>query len=102
MRDRLSLHDKLVGILQNNNAYYQPPSGFRLQYPCVLYNQEVGDVKKANNKLYTYTKKYSVTFIYKDCNDDVIEDMLNIFNHCRLDSMYITDNLYHYVFTIYY
>lgn len=102
MGDRLSLHNKLVEILNSKNAYYQPPANVNLVYPCVIYNQNAGDIKKANNKLYKYTRKYEVTFIFKSSNDDITLTMLDTFKYCTEGPMFITDNLYHYTFELYY
>lgn len=102
MRNRLVLHNILASILGNKNLYYQQPENFKLNYPCVIYNQDVGKVVKADNKLYAYTKKYTITFMYPSENDSVIQKMLTKFECCSLDTIFVNDNLYHYVFTLYY
>lgn len=102
MADRLALHNKLTTILGSKNVYYQPPSNISLSYPCIVYNQNVGEALKASNKLYTYTKMYEITFIFRTSNDTIITDMLNEFTYCKADRTFITDNLYHYTFTLYY
>lgn len=102
MRNRLELHNKLANILGTTNIYYQQPENFKLKYPCIIYNQETGDVKKANNKVYAYTKKYTVTFMYTSESDNIILNMLNSFDCCNIDTMFVRDNLYHYTFTLYY
>lgn len=102
MGNRLELHNQLINIILNNNVYYQPPENFKMNYPCIIYNQEPGDVKRANNKVYKYTQKYNVTFIFNGSNDGVILNMLESFIHCELDNIFVNDNLYHYVFTLYF
>lgn len=102
MRSRLELHHKLTEILGHKNVYYQPPETFKMVYPCIIYNQEPGDVKRANNKIYSYIKKYTVTCIINNENDEIILRMLNLINNCTLDNTFVADNLYHYTFTLYY
>lgn len=102
MRNRLELHNQLSEVLKTTNLYYQQPENFKVKYPCAIYEQESGNIKKANNKLYGYIKKYSVTYISNIENDNVILDMLNSFDYCTIDNTFISDNLYHYVFTLYY
>lgn len=102
MGNRLALHNKLSEILGTTNLYYQQPENYKIKYPCIIYNQEAGDIKKANNKVYSYTKKYSVTCIYNTDNEDIILEMLDSFEYCRLENVFVSDNLYHYIFTLYY
>lgn len=102
MRDRLQLHNQLSEILETSNLYYQQPENFRLKYPCVIYNQEPGNIKRAGNTLYGYIKKYSVTFISNIENDNVIPKMLVSFELCTVERTFVSDNLYHYIFTLYY
>lgn len=102
MGNRLSLHNKLVELLGSSNVYYQPPSNVKLVYPCVLYNQNVGDSKKASNKLYTYKESYDITFIFRTSNDNIVNSMLTEFTYCSESRRYIAENLYHYTFTLYY
>lgn len=102
MGNRLQLHNRLSEVLETTNLYYQQPENFKLKYPCAIYNQEAGNVKKASNKLYGYTSKYSVTFISNIEKDSVIIDMLNSFEYCSIERAFVNDNLYHYVFTLYY
>lgn len=102
MGSRIQLHGKLSEILETNNLYYQQPENFKLKYPCVIYNQEAGNVKKASNKLYTYRQKYSVTYISTVDRDDLMFEMLSSFEYCALERVFVNDNLYHYIFTLYY
>ena len=36
---RLQLHEILVGILGNENVYFQPPANLVMQYPCIRYER---------------------------------------------------------------
>lgn len=102
MRDRLKLHSRLSDILETTNLYYQQPENFKLKYPCAIYNKEPGNVKKASNKLYGYIQKYSITYISPVDRDDLMFEMLSYFDYCSLENVFVNDNLYHYIFTLYY
>lgn len=102
MDRRLELQEKLEGILGSRNVYFQPPASIKLIYPCVVYKIGTGDAKYADNKLYNYTYSYDVTFIYKKTSIDIVEQMLNEFQMCRLSAAYCSDNLNHYVFNLYF
>lgn len=101
MNNRLQLHEQLVAILGNNNAYFQPPASVHIVYPCVIYNIGNGDVKYANNSVYSYTHSYDVTFIFKKPNTDIIEEVLTAIPMSSLERVYVADNLNHYVFRIF-
>lgn len=102
MASRLDLQTKLEELIANRNVYFQPPSTVSISYPCIIYNIGNGDVKRANNNLYSYTNNYQLTMIYKKPMVDIIETMLRSFQMCKLDRTYVSDNLYHYVFSIYF
>ena len=102
MASRLELHEELCTILGSRNVYFQPPASVKLSYPCVVYNIGNGDAKRADDKMYLYTNSYTVTFIYKKPNIDIIERVLNEIPMSSVNATYCSDNLNHYVFTIYY
>ncbi len=52
MSRRLELHAKLVDFLGSGHVYFQPPESVRLTYPCIIYNLDDFDVKRADNELY--------------------------------------------------
>lgn len=102
MNRRLELQAKLENLIQNQHVYFQPPASVRLVYPCVVYTIGEGDVKRANDSIYQYVNSYTITFIYKQPNIDIIEKVLKEFEMCRLNTTYCSENLNHYVFTVYY
>lgn len=102
MADRLELHEKLKELIGNDNVYFQPPASVQLSYPCVIYSIGSGDAKYANNQLYNYTNKYELLFIFKRPTIDVIEKVMRELPKCRIDRVYVTDNLNHYAFNLFY
>ena len=102
MNRRLELHAKLEALIESSHVYFQPPASVHLVYPCVVYTIGDGDVKRANDSIYQYVNSYTLTFIYKKPNIDIIEKVLKEFQMCRFDTAYCSENLNHYVFTVYY
>ena len=100
MGTRLDLDRELRELAPN--VYYQQPSSVKMAYPCFRYNY--ADVKplNADNKVYKMFNKYLVTYISKEHSEWIVDQMLGRFSHCRLDRPYTADNLYHYVFEVYY
>lgn len=101
MDKRLSLQAQLESLV-GNNVYFQPPASVYLSYPCVIYNLSVGDIKRADDRIYHYTQRFELIFIYRQSNMEIIERVLETFPMCSLSRVYIADNLYHYAFNLYY
>lgn len=102
MNNRLILHDILKRLVETPNVYFQPPASHIMSYPCVNYSIKEGDGKYADNKVYRYTNRYDVIFIYKTPQVDLIEKVLEEFQMCSLNRAYVANNLYHYVFSLYF
>jgi hypothetical protein len=72
-----------------------------MQYPCIVYQRDTADSRFAGNKLYRYTKRYQVTFISRDPDDDV-PDKIAALPLCSFDRSFVADNLHHDVFRLYF
>lgn len=98
---RLELQAKLEELLGSRNVYYQPPSSIRMRYPAIVYSRKNLDNKYANNQAYLRTRAYKVIVIDEDPDSDIVE-RVSTFPCCNFDTHYVSDNLNHDVFTIYY
>ena len=98
---RKKFHLILKEILGSDNVYFQPPEGFKLKYPCIIY--EIGAALRtpADNKKYLYSQGYDVTFITKDPDPDIPDKLLDL-EYSSQQRQFKTENLYHWVFFIYY
>ena len=83
------------------HVYYQPPEGFRMSYPCIVYERAAIDTRFASNIPYAHQKKYTVTVIDKD-PESMIPDAISDLPKCSFDRHFVSDNLHHDIFTIYY
>lgn len=101
MDKRLSLQKELEK-LAGANVYFQPPASVHLAYPCVIYNLAVGDIKRADDNVYSYTNRFELMFIYRKPNMEIVEKVMRAFPMCSVSRIYIADNLYHYAFNLYY
>lgn len=84
-----------------DNVYFQPPNGYRLTYPCIIYERKTGDTIYADNLPYRYEKAYTITVIDPD-PDTPIPDKIAMLPMCKEDRFFTSDNLNHYVYSIYY
>lgn len=101
MRDRLGIHKKLVEMLGTKNVYYQPPESLALKYPCIVYSLDNLDISRADDMPYRAQKAYKVTLIHNDSENEIFDKILFAENS-RFETSYKADNLYHFVFTIFY
>lgn len=101
MHSRLDLHEKLCDILGSRNVYYSPPASVSMKYPAIVYSRSKIDSKKANDSVYKQNYLYSVTIIDDDPDSEIVERMSQLVEASH-DRHYISDNLNHDTFTIYY
>lgn len=95
---RLELHTILSQICAN--CYFEPPAGFKLKYPCIVYNRVNNVTNHADNKPYMMTTRYTVTVIDPD-PDSKITPQLELLPLCGFDTHLETEGLSHDIFTIY-
>lgn len=102
MGSRLDLHADLIDVLGSSNVYYQPPESVKLSYPCIVYSLDRLDKRDADDSNYKRIRGYSIVAIGKDPDTEIIDSMLDRFKYCRFDRRYVSDNLYHDAFIVYY
>lgn len=101
MGKREVLHQILVNMLGSDNVYFQPPESLKLKYPCIIYSLSDDIVSHANDEKYLRRKRYNVMVIDKN-PDSLIPDKIDTLQYCSFDRFYISDNLNHFVFNLYY
>ena len=101
MDKRLELHEKLVSILGSRNVYFQPPAGLFIKYPAIVY--KLSDINNtfADNEVYRQSYYYTVTVIDSDPDNETFK-LVSRLPGTRFDRHFSSENLNHYVFTIYY
>lgn len=97
-RRRLELSAEFHKIVKN--VYFEPPEGKKMEYPCIVYERASGITEFANNLPYMFNYRYTVTVIDKDPDSD-LPGMIAKLKMCTFDRGFISDNLYHKVFTIF-
>ena len=102
MATRLELQTKLEDILGSRNVYYQPPENVKIQYPCFIYSKEAPSTRNSNNKLYFFMDAYNIIYIDRNPDNEMTQKMFDNFSYIRTGAAYVTDNLNHYTFDIYF
>lgn len=99
MGQRLDLDVVLRAVLWSDNVYFQPPPGFMMSYPCIVYNRSNIRAVHADNSPYKHDKEYTVTVI--DSNPDSLIPMrVAELPRCEFDRNFRSGNLNHDVFNI--
>ena len=100
MASRLELQNKLEELNGNKNVYFQPPENLKMNYPAIKYSLDKIDEKFANNRRYISIRRYSLIVISRKPDPEIINKLLDL-PMCTFDRPYVSDNLYHYSFKIY-
>lgn len=102
MGSRLELQTLLESLMgPDPNVYYQAPTNSQMQYPCILYQRDNSWSEFADNRAYAHAKRYLVTVI--DHNpDSELPDKVEALSYCLFNRYYSTENLNHFVFTLFF
>lgn len=101
MANRLKLQSELEELLESENVYYQPPESLKINYDAIIYSLSNIQSRYANNSLYSKLDRYDVIVITRRPDPEVIDKLLAL-EYCSFDRHYVSDNLNHYAFTLYY
>lgn len=95
---RLQFQSKLRELAPK--AWYQKPPDNQMTYPCFVYKAVEPVQIRADNRNYLLLPRYEVLYISATEDDDIWYRMDEKFEHMAVGRKYVSDNLYHYVFTI--
>lgn len=101
MNDRLKLHETLCDILGSRNVYFQIPESIKMKYPAIRYSRTNIKNDHADNNVYKQSNAYQIIVIDED-PDSEIPEKISLLPMCRFDRHYVSDNLNHDVFLIYF
>ena len=101
MEHRTELQSLLEELLGSGNVYYQPPESIKMSYPAIRYSRTNFQSTFANNKGYTHKPCYELIVIDKKPDNPIINKLLDL-PYCSFDRHYVSDNLNHDVFTLYF
>lgn len=93
-----TLLEKIPGVAK---VYFQPPPSVRMEYPCIRYSFSSDWNRHADDMKYIGKKRYSVMVISTDPDTEIVDELRKL-RYCSLDRVYTADNLYHFVFTLYF
>lgn len=100
MLRRVDLQARLEELLGTPNVYFQPPESMKLQYDAIVYFRKDIQNRHANDFVYKQDDAYEIVVIYKNPDSDLPRKISKL-PMCSLDRHYVSDNLNHDVFTLY-
>lgn len=106
---RTPLHEKLVEVLSGEldrsvaeqRVFYQPPEGYKLEYPCIIYELSKRVSIHANNKNYLKNQVYSIKYITENSDSDIPELLEETLDNSSFERVFTTEGLYHYIYKTY-
>lgn len=101
MSSRLELQTLLENILGSRNVYYQPPASVSMKYPAIIYSRDNIRNTFAGNRVYAQALAYSITVIDKNPDSEIVKKVSQL-PMCTFDRHYVSDNLNHDVFTLFF
>lgn len=101
MRTRLEFSAVLNAIPGVKKVYFQKPANLSMKYPCIVYNIDNLASVYADDIKYKNMTRYVVTVIDENPDSAIYKELLKL-NYSSLDRMYVSDQLHHFVCTIYF
>lgn len=100
MVKRPNLQTKLEEILGSRNAYFQPPTSLKMDYPAIVYSLSNIENNFANDNVYTQSNFYELTVIDYDPESEVMVKVSQL-PGIKFERHYVVNNLNHWKFVIY-
>lgn len=97
-RDVQALLQKTAEI---ENVYFQPPSGYMMRYPAIVFTRKTPNKVFANDTAYFRKSCYEVTVI-DPSPEGLIAEKVEQLPYCTPNQHFKNDNLNHDTFTLYY
>lgn len=99
--ERLEIQALLEKLLGTRNVYFQPPATVKMSYPCIVYQRDYQTTTFADNKPYRHSKRYLVTVIDRN-PDSLIPDTIASLPKSSFSRHFVTDNLNHDAYSVYF
>lgn len=101
MGSRLELQTMLENLLGSRNVYFQPPSSIKMSYPAIVYSLSGLNTKSADDIKYMMTNEYQLMYIDRSPDSDMVQNIGSL-PKCSFNQHFVSNNLNHYNYTIYY
>ena len=96
------LRKEMIEVTGIPNCYIDPPASVRMKYPCIRISRNSGYTQFANNMPYKHMISYSLKLIDYDPDSVYYDKIVMGFPMIRFNRHYVSDDLHHDDFIIYY
>ncbi len=86
-------------IMHCDSVYFQPPSSLKLKYPCIVYNLNDINDKKADEISDDRHYQFRLTLISPNPDNNIVDKIMNL-KYAKYVRSFSTQGLYHYMFDI--
>ena len=100
MRTRIELHSMLEELMESDKVYFQPPASKKISYPCIIYRINKVNNTYSNNNIYKQDYFYELILVDSNPDSKYFHKLCKLPN-CVFKHFYVSDNLNHFVFSIY-
>lgn len=101
MGRRQLLHQLLKELPGVKKVYFQADENIKMEYPCIVYERSFVETQFASNQVYRKTKRYQVTIIDRS-PDSEIPEAFEQMTMWSFDRHFVTDNLHHDIYQLYF
>ena len=99
MKDKPKLDNLLRQLC--DNVYFQPPTSLQMKYPAIKYSIDDLGNTFADDQVYKQSWFYELIVIDKYSLSEIAQKVSKL-PKVKFVTSYTADNLYHYVYRIYY
>ena len=87
---------------KTKHVYYNPPTGFQMEYPCIVYKEGRPIIYNADNIKYFHFTHWTLTTMTRDPEALDLAPKLIEVPRCSLDSPpFTSDGIVHHTFSLY-
>lgn len=98
---RTELQDTLEKILSSKNVSFAPSNNIDMEFPHIVYQLSGKRNDHADDIKYRKLNRYTITIIDED-PDSKIPEKIEELQYCSFSRFFISDNLNHWVYDLYY
>lgn len=107
MRSRLELQALLIEAISphvsstTKRVAFDPDVNTELVYPCIVYELSNDWKSYADNDKYRRMRRYTITVIDSNPDSRIPEELEKI-RYCAFDRAFVSDNMHHWVYTLFF
>ncbi len=87
---------------KSSHVYYNPPTGFKLEYPCIVYNDSAPLINYADNARYFNKIHWQLTTMSRDPESADLAPLVEALPYVSYTNSFVSDNIAHRVYDVYF